>query len=172
MDGRFITGLAKDWLMALVVVVVAVGVFNTIFGSKPLQTGSAPAFSLEDLDGNIVQLSDFDEDLVVLNFWFTSCSACRIEIPHLSSFQEKYPDTVLYGVNVDDFDAKRLKRLSEQLRVDYPVLRDVGAVTAEDYQVSMFPTTFIVLNGDIVSASQGVLTLEGLEAEIARVRGS
>jgi thiol-disulfide isomerase/thioredoxin len=169
MDRRFAMGLAKDWASALIVVVIGLMIFNALFSPKPLSEGTAPLFELEDLDGNIVSVDEYREEMVVLNFWFTACASCRLEIPHLSAFHSKYPDFPLFGVNVDDFDAKRLKRQSEQLQVTYPVLRDTTGSTAESYGVSVFPTTFILRYGEIVSTSQGVLSLAGLEAELERV---
>jgi thiol-disulfide isomerase/thioredoxin len=171
-DRKFVVGLARDWLAALVVVFVGLTLFNGLFSGSPLSGGSAPEFALEDLDGSVVRLADFQDEVVVLNFWFTSCGACRTEIPHLAEFHEKNPDFPLFGINVDDFDAKRLKRLSEKLEVTYPVLRDTTGATAASYGVSLYPTTFILRNGEIVSTSQGVLSLAGLEAELARVGGS
>ena len=156
--------------MALAMVFIGLALFNGLFGSSPLDSGPAPSFQLEDLEGNLVDSEQLENELVILNFWFTSCGACRQEIPHLAEFNQKFPDTRLYGVNVDSFDAKRLKRLSAQLQVTYPVLRDVGGQLAQEFGVSLFPTTFIVMNGEIVSTSQGVLSIDGLEAEVARVR--
>ncbi len=172
MDKRFVVGLARDWFAALVVVFVGLTLFNGLFSGAPLSGGNAPEFALEDLEGSVVRLSDFQDEFVVLNFWFTACSACRTEIPHLSKFHEKYPDFPLYGINVDDFDAKRLRRLSEKLEVNYSVLRDTSGATAASYGVSLYPTTFILRKGEIVSTSQGVLSLAGLEAELKRVGGS
>ena len=47
----------------------------------------APDFTVYDLDGNEVHLSDFIGKSVVLNFWASWCSPCKMEMP---DFNEKY----------------------------------------------------------------------------------
>ena len=45
----------------------------------------APDFTLNDLSGKTVQLSDFRGKTVVLVFWASWCPDCRAEIPQLKS---------------------------------------------------------------------------------------
>lgn len=47
----------------------------------------APDFTVYDLDGNEVHLSDFIGKSIVLNFWASWCSPCKMEMP---DFNEKY----------------------------------------------------------------------------------
>ena len=47
----------------------------------------APDFTVYDLDGNAVQLSDFIGKPIVLNFWASWCGPCQMEMP---DFHEKY----------------------------------------------------------------------------------
>ena len=42
---------------------------------------SAPDFTVTDVDGNNVKLSDFKGKPVVLNFWATWCYYCKLEMP-------------------------------------------------------------------------------------------
>ena len=64
--------------------------------------GKAADFSLEDADGNIVKLSQFEDKLVVLDFWATWCVPCVKELPHLSALQGQYPDDiVVLAVTID-----------------------------------------------------------------------
>ena len=42
----------------------------SLLGMQPLETGTtAPDFTLPDIDGNPVSLSDFEDQVVLLNFW-------------------------------------------------------------------------------------------------------
>lgn len=59
---------------------------------------------MKDLEGRDVTLGQFRGKVVLVNFWATWCGPCRIEIPWLMEFQQKYSSrgfTVL-GVAMDD----------------------------------------------------------------------
>ena len=49
----------------------------------------APDFSLEDINGKRVNLSDFRGRQVVLVFWASWCPDCRAEVPQLRALQAK-----------------------------------------------------------------------------------
>ena len=46
---------------------------------------SVPDFSLKDIDGNTVRLSDFRGKTVLLLFWASWCPDCRDEIPQIKA---------------------------------------------------------------------------------------
>lgn len=50
----------------------------------------APDFTLEDTNGNMVSLSDYEGQFVVLNFFASWCPPCRDEAPDLQKFEEQY----------------------------------------------------------------------------------
>ena len=59
-------------------------------GGSPLKGKSAPAFTLPDLNGNKVSLSDFKGHPLLINYWGTYCAPCKIEMPWLQEFSKKY----------------------------------------------------------------------------------
>ena len=64
----------------------------------------APDFTLKDLDGKNVELSQYRGKVVLVNFWATWCDPCRVEIPWLIEMQQKYSAkgfTVL-GIAMDE----------------------------------------------------------------------
>ena len=60
----------------------------------------APNFEAQDLDGNMVRLSDFQGRPVIVNFWATWCTACKAEIPALQSVFEEMQDEGLVVLGV------------------------------------------------------------------------
>jgi len=61
----------------------------------------APNFTLLDLEGNEVELSDFIGKKVILNVWATWCPPCRAEMPHMEKVYEKNSgEVVVLGVNL------------------------------------------------------------------------
>ena len=53
------------------------------------ESALAPDFTVYDLNGNPVKLSDYRGKPVVLNFWSSRCGPCQMEMP---DFQEAYED--------------------------------------------------------------------------------
>lgn len=167
----FLAGLLRDWGLALVVVVAVFVTYNLFFAPKPPGLGPAPDFTLPTPDGQAVTLSALEQEVVVLNFWFTTCPPCRAEIPELSAWSREHPDTPLYGVSTDVGMAPgRLKREAERLGVTYPVLHDARAEVASTYGIDVFPTTLVLRDGQIVNARIGAVSRETLDAMVASAR--
>ena len=103
----------------------------------------APDFTLRDLKGNQVSLSNFRGQPVVVNFWATWCAPCRIEIPYLEALYTKYKDQglVILGMNTET-DYMKVKRFAVP-RISYTVLLD-GSTQAQGYDVSGIPCTYYI----------------------------
>jgi peroxiredoxin len=118
---------------------VTAGPVGTVDGMFP------PPFTLPDLDGNQVSLSDFEGKVVVLDLWATWCPPCREEIPFLVSLYEEFRDRglVVVGVGLDDGGAPVLKSFAEENGMTYPVVVGNRSVQAS-YGVTAIPTTFMI----------------------------
>ena len=61
-----------------------------IYEALNLQSGQpAPAFTLHDLDGQPVSLSQFKGQAVLLDFWASWCGPCIIDLPDIRKIKEK-----------------------------------------------------------------------------------
>ena len=71
------------------------------FGTKVGQ--AAPTFELADLGGTPVRLADLRGQVVLLEFWVTTCAACTRSLPALAALRDRYQDkgVVLVGVTID-----------------------------------------------------------------------
>lgn len=113
-------------------------------------------FTLEDLDGNNVSLSDFKGKKIFINFWATWCPPCKAEMPDMEKlYQEtKDSDLVILAVNIGD-DKKTVQEFTTKNEYNFKVLLDLDAKVGRLYQASSIPTSYFVdtegyLNNGIV----------------------
>ena len=85
-------------------------------------------FTLPDLQGQSQAFSQWNDKVVLLNFWATWCPPCRREIPDFIEVYEQYKDKefIVIGIGIDD--EERIADFVKQLKVSYPIL--VGGQTA------------------------------------------
>ena len=124
----------------------------------------APDFELEDLEGNMVKLSDFRDKKVIINFWATWCKFCVKEMPDLMKLQEEYKDdlVVLY-INVGE-SKEDVKEFIEDEKLSGTMVLDQKQEVAMIYGVRSFPSTLAVnKKGEVVTARAGMLEYEMME---------
>ena len=82
---------------------------DLLYATELLEAGArAPGFTLQDIDGKSVKISDFRGKNVVLIFWATWCPDCRAEIPQLKQLYARTDPagTVFVSISFDrKFDA-------------------------------------------------------------------
>ncbi len=109
----------------------------------------APDFTLKDLDGKSVKLSDYQGKIVILNFWAVWCKYCKLEMPDLNELNkelEKEKDAVILAVDVQE-SADIVNEYLTSGKISLKVLLDSEGTIAQQYGISGYPTTF-VLNRD------------------------
>jgi len=76
----------------------------------------APEFRLTDITGTPLNLSDYQGEVVLLDFWATWCTPCRWEVPDLVELQGKYRASGLrvIGISLDD-DAGPIRKFYKNL---------------------------------------------------------
>ena len=110
---------------------------------SPLIGKPAPSFTLQDLNGKQVSLSDFKGKVVLLDFWATWCPPCSAAIPHMQALHKKYKDKglVLIGIN-HETDHAKVKEFARD-RISYVVLLDADEPFKE-YGIRGIPTLFYI----------------------------
>jgi peroxiredoxin len=112
----------------------------------------APDFTLTDLQGHAVKLSDLRGKAVVLNFWATWCPPCKQEIPWFVDMQNRYGGQGLQviGVAMDDGGQKDVVKFAAENAINYPVLMGQENVAMQYGGIEYLPTTFYIDRNGIV----------------------
>lgn len=112
--------------------------------SLPLGT-PAPAATLEDLEGNPVQLLDYVGGRpALIEFWATWCENCEALQPQMDEIHARYGDrlqVVAVAVAVSQ-TVRRVKRHVEEHKPGYPYLWDAKGAAVRAYRA---PTTSVIV---------------------------
>ena len=106
----------------------------------------APAFSLKNLDGKPISLSDFKGKPVLITFWATWCASCKEEIPFLEKFSiEKKDQLAVLLIAIDGERKKTVQKIVNQNKVTIPVLLLLKEKVMDQYGVrGWVPLTFLI----------------------------
>ena len=84
----------------------------------------APSFKLPDMDGNEISLENFKGKIILLDFWATWCTPCRMTMPVVEKLSKEYQDDmVLVAVNM---------REAKDVVEEYAFEQAIGSLIALD----------------------------------------
>jgi thiol-disulfide isomerase/thioredoxin len=129
----------------------------------------APDFTLENVDGKKVSLSDYKGKVVIVDFWATWCPPCRRGIPDLIDLQKKYKDQLaVIGISLDRENTKAgVPAFVDKMGINYPVVYFNDKVINDFGGVSAIPTTFIIdRSGNIVKKMVGLYPKSVIESQL------
>jgi len=106
----------------------------------------ASDFTLYDLDGNKVSLSDFKgKRQLLLFFWTTWCPHCREQLESLNALSEKLKDKNVTILAIDTGESlERIKRFIEKFPISFAMLLDIEQDVTRNYGIVGVPTFVIV----------------------------
>ena len=139
-------------------------------GARP---APAPQLRYTLLDGRQLVTSDLLGQVVLVNFWATSCAVCVAEMPALVAMHEKYRgqgyQTLAVAMQYDPparvFDFATRRQLPFGVVID-----NTGAIARGFGDVQATPTSFLInKRGVIVHQFQGAPDLPALHKRVARL---
>ncbi len=167
--------------VAIAIILIAIGGFIIAFQKEnspaPLPsevkatetTGqSAIDFSLSDLNGETVKLSDYQGQVVMVNFWASWCPPCTAELPTIQAFYDahKADGFVVLAVNAHENPAD-VRGFINSKGFTFPVLLDSNAGVMNKYGIRALPMSFIIdKNGNIQYIHRGGIDTETLKAKV------
>jgi thiol-disulfide isomerase/thioredoxin len=135
----------------------------------------APAFTLKDLEGKEVSLSDFKGKVVYLDIWATWCPPCMAEIAYSKPLKEKYksnPDIVFLNLSVDANQDKWKKVVAKKkiAGVNINSLKGMEANILANYHADYIPKYVLIDRaGNIVELEAKRPSEEGIEDDFQRL---
>lgn len=152
----------KKWFIPVIVVVVLGLVASALLFNQK----SAPAFSFNTLDGQVLSEKNLQGQVTLVNFWATTCSACVLEMPMLKEkhalFAAQGYQTFAVAMRYDpprqvaNFVAKNQLPFMVGLDADGSIAKAFGGV-------QLTPTSILIdKQGKIVKTFVGVPDFEEL----------
>ena len=124
-----------------------------------LQPGQpAPEFTLDDLDGQPVSLSQFKGQVVLLDFWASWCGPCINDLPYLRKVKEKTADWPVVFLNISlDADEDDWREAIDKHEIKGVHVRaGSGSDVAKTYQVMGIPSYHLVNSQGLIAEIHGL----------------
>jgi cytochrome c-type biogenesis protein len=147
---------------------------ETAKDSTDEESDAIPAFdfTLMDQNGNEHTLSDYKGKVVFINFWATWCPPCKKELPDIEELYKEYDlnqdEVVFLGItnpasaaypNNTDSEKDEIIAFIEENEYTFPTLFDETGEVLKNYNISAFPTTFMIdKEGNVVGYVPGMMT--------------
>ena len=137
-----------------------------------LQPGQlAPEFTLDDLDGQSVSLSQFKGQVVLLDFWASWCGPCISDLPDLRRIKKKTATlpVVFLNVSIDTDDAAWREAIDKHEIKGVHVRADgFSSDVAKSYQVTGIPSYYLVDSQGLILETPIVRDTDGIVATIEK----
>ncbi|MGH9327349.1 MAG: TlpA family protein disulfide reductase [Terriglobia bacterium] len=136
--------------------------------AKPGDFPMAPDFTLTDIFGKKLSLSEYRGKVVLLDFWATWCGPCRMEIPGFVQLQKRYgaDGFQAIGLSMDD-SPQPVLAFYKQFNMDYPVAMGSDKVSELYGGIVGLPTTFLIgRDGRIYDKVPGAVDVKRFDLEI------
>lgn len=115
-------------------------------------SNKAPDFTLKDLTGKKVKLSDLvGQKPLVLDFWASWCPSCRTELPKMVKLYNNCKDKInIVGINLDR-TLENAQKYTKEHNVPYPNLYDENGKVVNLYGIFGIPALVIINSqGEII----------------------
>ena len=139
---------------------------------------AAPAFSLKDLKGADVTMTQQRGKVILINFWATWCGPCKAEMPILMKLQKVHGPAglVVLGVSMDEEGASVITPWLQKTKfvvdgaqtpMNFPILLGTPQVSTAYGEIEALPATFIIdRQGKIIQRIDGPIEFKDIDRTV------
>ena len=101
----------------------------------------------EDFSGNEINLNQYNEKLVIINFWATWCAPCKKEMPSLDKlYQAKnFNNLQVFAVNMEQPNTLKTKKFFTDLNIKkLEIFFDSNLNFVKKFKLRGVPTTILI----------------------------
>lgn len=128
---------------------------------EPIVGEPAPDFEVTTLDGKKLRLADYENQVLVINFWATWCTPCKTELPLLDTYfalQQPHGLRVVAVTTENSAPLSALKPLAA--KVHFPMAR---SMRGPYHVMTGVPTNYVIdRHGILRYAKAGAFDLDAL----------
>lgn len=140
--------------------VIEIGLVNPTIeeNHKPLKRNEPYQLTLKNQRGEMVQLSEFEDKIVFINFWATWCPPCIAEMPSINQLHEKFKNDkeIVFLMISQDKDFGKAKDFLEKKSFGFDIFQSQTSLP-KDLRSNSIPATFVLdKSGNIVYEHMGM----------------
>ena len=101
------------------------------------------AFKFKTLDGKKLNSKELRGKVIVINFWFTGCKPCILEMPLLNELVKSYSDSAVVFIAPAPENEMQIKKFLEKYRFEYNIIPSSSDFIDKLY-IENFPTHIVI----------------------------
>ena len=143
----------------LVFVIIIVGM--RLWQQRDMPDGPPPALQGVTLAGQPYTLPARPEKPVLVHFWATWCSICRVQEDSIAAIAQDHPNTIT--IAMQSGGSAEITRYMQEQKINFSVVNDTDGMLSRTWGVRGVPTSFIIApDGQIRFVEVGYTTGLGL----------
>jgi peroxiredoxin len=129
-----------------------------------------PEIEFTLLDGKKLKLDGLKGKTILLNFWATSCTPCRKEIPELVDLYQEFSvkGVQIIGIAMAHDRPDQVIAFKQHYKIPYTIAMDIDSGIAKAFNVEAIPVTLLISpRGQIEYRHSGVIDINDMRNRIA-----